>query len=205
MNDLLATARSWHLGRSDDLFEHYGDSGKQNKSSIIGEEFVVSRGDAPELFQLVKEAFDEVALFVESLVVGERRAAIEFGRDDRLSLACKDSFAQVIGVITLVGDDRFGRKTLDQGVRLGNIVALAWPEQQADGIAESVGRDVDLRAQPTAGAVKALGIRPPLAIRAPAACWWARTIVELIISHSRSASVVSASRNLSNAPRSIQR
>jgi hypothetical protein len=117
------------LGRSDDLFEHYGDRGKQNKSSIIGEEFVVSRGDAPELFQLVEKAFDEVALFVEGLVVGERRAAIEFGRDDRLSLACKDSFAQVIGVITLVGDDRFGRKTLDQGVRLGNIVALTWPKQ----------------------------------------------------------------------------
>jgi hypothetical protein len=35
----------------------------------------------------------------------------------------------VIGVITLVGDDRFGRKTLDQGVRLGNIVALTWPKQ----------------------------------------------------------------------------
>jgi hypothetical protein len=98
----------------------------------------------------------------------------------------------VIGVITLVGDDGFGLKAFDEIVRLGDVVALAWPEQQADRIAERVGRGVDFGAQAAAGAAQALGIRPPLAIRAPAACWWARMMVESIISHSRSASVVSA-------------
>ena len=77
----------------------------------------------------------------------------------------------MIGVITLVGDNGLGFEAFDQGVRLRDVVALAWPEQQADGIAERIGRGVDLRAQPAAGAAQALGMRPPLAIRAPAACW----------------------------------
>jgi len=113
--------------------------------------------------------------------------------------------AQMIGVIALVGDEGAGLEALDQFMGLCDIVALAWPEQQTDGIAKCVGRGVDFGTQATAGSPQTLGIRPPFAIRAPAACWCARTIVESIISHSRSASVVSAARNLSRAPRSIQR
>jgi len=77
-------------------------------------------------------------------------------------------------------------------VRLGDIVALARFEQQPDGIAERISGGVDFGAQPAPRSAQALGIRRPLAMRAPAACWWARTIVLSIISRSRSASVVSA-------------
>ena len=52
----------------------------------------------------------------------------------------------MIGVITLVGDDGVGLKAFDQVVRLGDVVALAWPEQQADRVAERVGRGMDLGA-----------------------------------------------------------
>jgi hypothetical protein len=52
----------------------------------------------------------------------------------------------VIGVIALIGDDGFGFKAFDQGVRLRDVIALAWPEQQADRIAERIGRGVDLGA-----------------------------------------------------------
>jgi hypothetical protein len=48
----------------------------------------VSGGDAPELFELVKEAFDEVALLVEIDVVGALEAAISLGRDDDLASGC---------------------------------------------------------------------------------------------------------------------
>src|SRR5208283_149593 len=64
------------LGGSDDLSEHYSDGGEEHESPIIGEELVVSGGDAPELLQLVEETLDEVAFFVEHLVVFDRRAAI---------------------------------------------------------------------------------------------------------------------------------
>jgi hypothetical protein len=52
----------------------------------------------------------------------------------------------VIGVITFVGDDGLGLKPLDEIMRFGDVVALAWPEQQADRIAERVGRGVDFGA-----------------------------------------------------------
>jgi len=50
-----------------------------------------------------------------------------------------------------------------------------------------------------------LGHAPPLARRAPAACWWARTTVLSISSHSRSGSPPRAASTPSSAPRSIQR
>jgi hypothetical protein len=55
---------------------------------------------------------------------------------------------QVIGIVSLVRDDRFGFDAFDQGARLGDIVALARSEQQADGIAERIGGGVDFGAQP---------------------------------------------------------
>ncbi len=130
----------------DELSEQYRDGGEEHKSAVVGEEFVISRGDAPELLQFVEETLDEIALFVERLVVGERRAAVGFWRNDRLRGAFEDSLAQVIGVITLVGDDGVGLKAFDQVVRLGDVVSLAWPEQQADRVAERVGRGVDFGA-----------------------------------------------------------
>lgn len=52
----------------------------------------------------------------------------------------------MIGVITLVGDDGFGFKSLDEIMCFGDVVALARPEQQADRIAERVGRGMDFGA-----------------------------------------------------------
>ena len=167
------------LGRSDELFENYGDGGEEDEASIIGQELVIAGGDAAELLQLVEEPLDEIAFFVKRLVVGERRAAIGFGHD-RLGLTRKDSLAQVIRVITLVGDDGFSLETFDEVMRLCDVVALPWPEKKPDGIAERVGGGVDLRAQSAPRSAQTLGIRPPLAIRAPAerrtergsiACW----------------------------------
>ena len=46
---------------------------------------------------------------------------------------------------------------------------------------------------------------PPLTLPAPAACWRARTMVESIISHSRSASRANAASMSSRTPIAIQR
>jgi hypothetical protein len=111
------------------------NGGEEHESAVVGEELVISRGDAPELLELIEETLDEIALFVERLVVGERRAAVGFRRNDRLSLAFEDSLAQVIGVITLVGDDGFGLKSLDEIMCFGDVLRWPAPEQQADRIA----------------------------------------------------------------------
>ncbi len=72
----LATAPT--LGSSDELPEHDSNSGEQYEASVVCEELVVSGCDAPELLQFIEETLDEIALLVERLVVGERRAAIGF-------------------------------------------------------------------------------------------------------------------------------
>ncbi len=64
------------LGRSDDLSEHDSDGCEEHESPIVGEEFVISRGDAPELLELVEETLDEIAFLVERLVITDRRATI---------------------------------------------------------------------------------------------------------------------------------
>jgi hypothetical protein len=56
-------------------------------------------------------------------------------------------------------------------MRLGDVVTLPRTEEKPHGIAQRVGRGVDFGAQPAAGAPQTLGMRPPLAILAPAACW----------------------------------
>lgn len=148
------------LGRSDELFENYGDGGEEDEASIIGQELVIAGGDAAELLQVVEEPLDEIAFFAKRLVVGERRAAIGFGRDDRLGRTRKDSLAQVIRVITLVGDDGFNLETFDEVMRLCDVVALPWPEKKPDGIAERVGGGVDLRAQSAPRSAQTLASAP---------------------------------------------
>ena len=113
---------------------------------------------------------DDVALLVEFGVIGTLERAVPLGRNDRLAAAFSDLVAQVIGVVALVGDRDVRGEALDQLVREGDVVALAWRADQAHRIAKCVAGGVDFGAQAAAGATKALGIVPPFSRRAPAAC-----------------------------------
>lgn len=77
----------------------------------------------------------------------------------------------MVGVVALVGDCRFGLDAVDQVMGKGDVVALAGRGDQADGKAQRLGGGMDLGAQAAARPAQALGIRPPLTLRAPAACW----------------------------------
>jgi len=113
--------------------------------------------------------------------------------------------AQVAGVVSLVGDHGIWFEAVQQFVAARHVVALSRPEQQAHRVAQRVGGRVYLCAQAATGTAKPLGIRPPFDRRAPAACWWARTTVLSIISHSKSLSAASAARKPPRASRSTQR
>src|SRR4029077_10157266 len=127
------------------------------------------------------------------------------GRHDDLAAGFGDLLAKVVGVVALVSDGGFCGDPIDQRVRKGDVVALAGGADQSHRVAQRIAGHMDLGAQAATGAPKALGIRPPFCRRAPAPCEWARTIVESVISHSRSASRASASRMPSSTPISIQR
>ena len=95
------------------LFDPDSDGGKFDEAHEVYEELVVSGCDATELFELVEEALDDVALFVEISVVGALDVAVSLGRDDDFGPAFSNLLAETIGVITLVADRSLRTETLD--------------------------------------------------------------------------------------------
>ena len=152
------------------LFEPDSDSGEFNEAHEVDEELVVSGSDTTELFELVEEALDDVAFFVEVDVVGTLDLAVSFWRDDDLGAGLGDLVDEMVGIVAFVGDRRAGGDAVNKVMREGDVIALARGADQADRIAKRVASGVDFGAQPAARSAQALGIRPPFALRAPAAC-----------------------------------
>lgn len=123
------------------------------------------------MLELVEEALDAIALLVEVVVVGSRTGAVLSWRDDDLGAGGRNPFDQVVRVVALVGDGYLGGEAVDEFMREGDVVALSGRADQAERQAEGLGGRVDLGAQAAARPAQALGIRPPLTLRAPAACW----------------------------------
>ena len=180
------------------------DSGESYEAHEVCEKLVVSRGDAPELLELVEEALDAVALFVDGSIVAMLMTALRHGRDDRDGAGVEDGIVQPIGIIGTVGEHMARQQTVDQSFGLADIAALSGRADEAHGVAKRFYGGMDLSGQPALGAAQALGIRPPFSLRAPAAWLWARMIVLSIISHSRSASWLNAARISLKTSRSIQ-
>ena len=95
---------------------------------------------------------------------------IALWRDDDLGSYVGDLLVQAIGIVALVGDRGLGLEAVDERVGKGNVVALPWRANQANGKPERIAGSMDLRAQAAARPTQALGIRPPFSLRAPAAC-----------------------------------
>ena len=126
------------------------------------------------------------------------------GGNDGLGAASGDAGVEAVRVIALVGQDVVGLEAVDQVFGAADVALLAGADQQPQRIAQAIGGGMDLGAQAAAGTAQALGMRPPFSRRAPAACWWARTMVESTISHSMSGSALKAWKITENTPRSIQ-
>jgi hypothetical protein len=122
------------------------------------------------LLQFVEEALDTVALPVEIDVVGSLYLGVALWWDDSLCTCLDDLVSEMIGVVSFVSDSGVGLDAVNQVVGEGDVVALAGRTDQADREAKGFGGSVDLVAQAAAGPTQALGIRPPLILRAPAAC-----------------------------------
>lgn len=180
------------------------DSGKGDETHEIGEEFVIACGDTSELLEFVEEAFDAVALFVDSAVIFVLVSALGHGRDDGDRIHVENGIVQAVGVIGSIGQHIGGIETVDQSLGLADVAALSRRADQTQGIAQSLDGGMYLGRQPAFGPAQALGMRPPFSLRAPAAWLCARMTVLSMQSHSRSTSRFKASRMAVRTPRSIQ-
>jgi hypothetical protein len=152
------------------LFKPDSDGGEFDEAHEVDEQFVVSGGDTTELFKLIEEALDDIALLVEIYVVGTLELAVSFRRNDGFGAVLGDRFDEVVGIIALIGDRYARRDAIDKIMRKSDVIALSGSADQTDRIAESVAGGVNFGTQPAPRPAQALGICPPFALRAPAAC-----------------------------------
>ena len=152
--------------------------GEGNGGEEVAREFVVARGDASEMLELVEEALDEIALAVDVGIDDAADPHVALAWDVRGRAARLDPLDDGAGKEATVGDDlRRERELFDQMRKGGLVGRLAGREQEAHRQAECIDDRVDLGAQSSTRTADGV-IRAPFL--PPAACWWARTIEESI-------------------------
>ena len=155
------------------------------------------------MLDYAEEPLDEIALAVESEVAVTLDFPVGFGRDDHADLPRRQAFDEVIDVVALVAKQSFWLDMRHECFGLGDVVHLATREAESQWVAEGIDDYVDFRREPAARAADGL-IGTPF-LRAPALCWWARTIVASIIAYSLSGSSAKALKRFSQTPLAAQR
>jgi len=84
----------------------------------------------------------------------------------------------MIRIVSFVGDDRFGFDSLEQRMRVVDVMDLARAEQQSQRPPQGVNQQVDLGRQSSSTSPHSLIGAPPFPVTA---CWWALTREESII------------------------
>jgi len=150
-----------------------GDGGEE-----VPGELVVARRDAPEVFQPVEEALDEIAEAVDGMSDRSLLLAIALGWDVRPRAVPGDQIEDGLGVVSAISDRvDGGLEALEQSRHGGLVGCLAGGQEEPDRQAIGINHGVDLGAQSSTRTANGV-IRTPFF--PPAACWWARTIEESI-------------------------
>ena len=114
--------------------------------------FVVAGADTTKVFELIEHALDQISLLVEVLVIAPRSEPMSPWRYHHLGPLLLNCFHNVIGVITLVGDDNLSRQPFEQGQGRVIVGTRARRQDKAQGITVAVARRVNFGAQATPGA-----------------------------------------------------
>lgn len=99
------------------------------------------------MLDLVDEALDQVALFVQMTVMLALLVATWRRGNDRFGAALNNQIKEISRIVGLVGDDVVGAEALDECRRLRNIVALTSCEAQTKRIAQAIDADMNLGAE----------------------------------------------------------
>ena len=136
----------------------------------ISRGFVIACGDGSELFELTEEILDQVARLVEMFVEIAGLGAVAAERNDRPFPGFGKSLDDpLVGVVSLVGDQRIGGDVRQQRVRADKIMVLSGGQLEGHGVAEGVDEGVYLGAQPAFAAADCL--IDVVFFGAPALCW----------------------------------
>jgi hypothetical protein len=99
------------------------------------------------VFDLTKEALDQIAILVDCGIKGAPLCCRGSARDDRFCSGSSDSVHGTLGIITLVGQHVTCPQAIEQAFDLGDVIAFAARQDEADGIAKRIGGGMNLGAQ----------------------------------------------------------
>lgn len=140
-----------------------------DESHETGSELVIAGGDATELFELVEEAFDVVALAVKCLGPAEALLAADHVGNVGDGAAIFDVGSQTIGVVGLVGDDDGAAAEIGQErFGAGQIMRLSRANQELERPALAIDPRVDFRGETAAASPHAT---ISTLFLTPEACW----------------------------------
>src|SRR3990172_1708159 len=154
------------------------------------------------MFEPAEATFNEVAMRVQMLIVSAQLCTIGAWRNDGNRLVFGNIGKKRMGVIRFVGHDRACGQASEQRDGLRDIMHLSSGQAPTHSIAQTLHHGVDLGGQPAARAPERL---VTVFFAAPAACWWARTMVLSMNTSSKSASLANSSKTRCQTPRSDQR
>lgn len=140
--------------------------------------FFKAAGDGPEVFELVEEPLDQIALSVESGIDRALDFAIALGGDVSPPAMRFDEIEHGARIVSAIGDDVAGAR-MPREKALDRRLVRSLPGREGDGDRQSARVDhrIDLGAQSSTRTTEGV-IRPPFFA---AACWWAR-MMELSMS-----------------------
>jgi len=165
-------------------------------------EFFVARRQSPELLDTIEKSFNKVAVFVNMVIVFSANNAVFPAGNDRLGVSRRNAYDKGAGVVSLVSHNSQGIKSIDQGLSLRYVRSFAASQKQTNRIFQSIHRSMNFCRQ---SATQAADVLRPFFFWAPAACWWARTMVLSIKSITKSGSPDTASANRAQVPFSHHR
>ncbi|MGC0394766.1 hypothetical protein ABIF91_007152 [Bradyrhizobium sp. USDA 241] len=133
-----------------------------NSGQKITGELVISRGDAPEVLEPAKAAFDNISSFVGAFVEAMDDDTVRFIGDYGLGATTNDFAAKLVAIIPFVGEEHAHgwRERQDIGSR-SDIGILAWSQMQDDRPAERIAQRMDFCRAASARAADCLIVLPP--------------------------------------------
>ena len=133
-----------------------------NSSQEIPGELVISRGDAPEILEPAKAAFDDISAFVGAFVEAMDDDTVRFIGDYGLGAATNDFAAKLVAVIPFVGEERaHGWRERQDIRRRRDIGILTWGQMQDDRPAERIAQRMYFCRAASARAADCLVVLPP--------------------------------------------
>ena len=133
-----------------------------NSGQEVPCELVISRGDAAEVLEPAKAAFDDISAFVSAFVEVMDDDTVGFIGNDGLGAVTSDFGAKVVTVVPFVCEKRAHGWCERQNIgRSSDVSILTWGQMQDDRSAERIAQRMDFCRTASPRAADCLIVLPP--------------------------------------------